>query len=339
MPAVRLRGILIPGILALLTGAASALAESAPPALSFPVDCDIGRTCALQKYVDHDAGEGYRDYRCGPLASDRHDGTDIRLNDIHAMERGVAVIAAADGIVVDTREGMPDVNVKLVGENAVTDRGLGNRVVIHHGDRWLTVYAHLRRDSVAVKKGDRVRKGQVLGQIGLSGLSEFPHLHFSVRHGPSVVDPFTGEAPHAGCDAGAAPLWTPETLARLAYVPSFIMGSGFATRPMASIALQYGLYDQDVLPRQHGRLYYGVFAAGLYPGDSYRFSLRDERGHILADSAGEVSRLRGVEFFVLPHETQSPLPPGRYDARFTLTRMQNGQQSTILEAARSVLLR
>lgn len=66
------------GILALLTVAANAIAEPAPPVLSFPVDCDIGRSCSLQKYVDHDSGHGYRDYRCGPLASNRHDGTDMR---------------------------------------------------------------------------------------------------------------------------------------------------------------------------------------------------------------------------------------------------------------------
>lgn len=338
MRVVRIPGIVIPGILALMTLAAEIAAEPGPPLLSFPVDCDIGQTCSLQKYVDHDAGDGYRDYRCGPLTSNSHDGTDIRLTDIRAMERGVAVIAAADGIVVDTRDGMPDVNVRLVGENAVTDRGLGNRVVIHHGDNWLTVYGHLRRDSVAVRKGDRVRTGQELGLVGMSGLSEFPHLHFSVRYGKTVVDPFTGAAPHKGCDAGAAPLWAPDSLARMTYVPTFIMYSGFATRPMASIALQYGLYDQKILPRRHGRLYFGVYAAGLYAGDSYTFSLHDGSGRQLADRSGQVSRPRGVEFFILPHETTSPLPAGRYDARFTLSRMQDGQSYTILEVARSVLL-
>ena len=269
-----MQAVRILGILALLIVAASPRAEAAPPVLSFPVDCEIGRVCSIQKYVDHDTTAGYRDYRCGPLSSDKHDGTDIRLPDVRAMERGVSVIAAADGTVVDTREGMPDVNVKLVGENAVTDRGLGNRVVISHGDSWLTVYAHLKRASLTVKKGDRVTKGQMLGQIGMSGLSEFPHLHFSVRHGNTVVDPFTSAEPHAGCGAGAAPLWAPETLARLSYIPSFIMHSGFATRSMARIALQYGLYDQEVLPRRHGHLYFGVFkmaAAGKWQKRPDRF--------------------------------------------------------------------
>src|SRR5690606_21465600 len=46
---------------------------------AWPVNCDVGRDCFIQQYVDHDAGDGYSDYRCGPLSYDTHKGTDIRI--------------------------------------------------------------------------------------------------------------------------------------------------------------------------------------------------------------------------------------------------------------------
>src|SRR3546814_12280892 len=69
--------------------------------------------------------------------------------------------------------------VKLVGADTVRDQGLGNAVVLDHGNGWRSYYGHMRRGSIAVKKGDRVQTGQALGLVGMSGLTEFPHLAFS----------------------------------------------------------------------------------------------------------------------------------------------------------------
>ena len=53
-------------LIAFTVGFGTALAqESAPPLLSFPVACEIGATCFVQNYVDHDSGPGAKDYRCG----------------------------------------------------------------------------------------------------------------------------------------------------------------------------------------------------------------------------------------------------------------------------------
>src|SRR3546814_1642781 len=82
--------------------------------------------------------------------------------------------------------------VKLVGADTVRDQGLGNAVVLDHGNGWRSYYGHMRRGSIAVKKGDRVQTGQALGLVGMSGLTEFPHLDFAIRRGSTVVDPFIG---------------------------------------------------------------------------------------------------------------------------------------------------
>jgi hypothetical protein len=107
-------------------------------------------------------------------------------------KRSDAIAAAADGVVVDVRDGMPDVSIRVGGREAVQGREAGNRVALFHGDGWLTQYSHLKQGSVAVRKGDRVQAGQRLGEIGLSGSTEFPHLEFLATYQDRVIDPFVG---------------------------------------------------------------------------------------------------------------------------------------------------
>ncbi len=64
----------------------------------------------------------------------------------------------------------------------------GNIVMISHGSGYVTYYAHL--DSFAVKEGDEVRKGDIIGYIGMTGNVTGPHLHFEVRLDGKLCDPF-----------------------------------------------------------------------------------------------------------------------------------------------------
>ncbi|MFI0349452.1 M23 family metallopeptidase [Actinomadura sp. 9N407] len=61
---------------------------------------------------------------------------------------------------------------------------LGNHVILDLGDGVYAVFAHLRRGSLRVAKGDRVRAGDLLGEVGNSGNSSEPHLHFHLMDGP-----------------------------------------------------------------------------------------------------------------------------------------------------------
>ena len=65
--------------------------------------------------------------------------------------------------------------------------GFGNVVMIDHGARLITVYAHLSR--VIVELEQRVSKGQVIGYMGSTGTSTGTHLHFEVRYRGVPVDP------------------------------------------------------------------------------------------------------------------------------------------------------
>ena len=117
-----------------LVAAAAARAEA--PKLELPVDCEFARDCMIQKFFDHDPGSDYRDYACGTLASDGHQGTDFRVPDLPAMRRGVAVVAAASGTVKWIPDGMQDIDVREIGSATLEGRSAGNAVVVAHGDGW-----------------------------------------------------------------------------------------------------------------------------------------------------------------------------------------------------------
>ena len=133
---------------------------------------------------------------------------------------GAEVIAAEAGIVRDVRDGVPDhAPMAPVPPPAAptATATYGNYVIVDIGSGRFVHYAHLQRNSVSVKAGQRVRRGQILGRLGNSGNTNAPHLHFMVTDAdafedseglPFVVDEFemlgetTAESAVAGEPAG-----------------------------------------------------------------------------------------------------------------------------------------
>lgn len=225
---MRLTLLATAAIAAALASRGAPQAQAEPPKLAFPVACEIGKTCEIQHYVDRDSGPGALDYRCGHRTYDTHDGIDIRILDMAAQRAGVDVLAAAPGRVVAIRDGVADISVHAPGAPSVAGRMCGNRVAVNLGDRWLVDYCHLAKGSLKVKVGDRVTVGQPLAHIGLSGNTEFPHLHISVRHNDLVIDPFASSVA-TGCAAGRGSLWTAEAADKMPYKHGAVLGSGFST--------------------------------------------------------------------------------------------------------------
>ncbi|WP_266158293.1 M23 family metallopeptidase [Dyella silvatica] len=98
---------------------------------------------------------------------------------------GADVLAVADGVVRNTRDGEAE-HQPLTGQpepTSLTAHGLfGNYVVLEIKPGVFASYAHLQRGSVKVKPGDHVHRGQVVGQLGQSGNSAAPHLHFQLSN-------------------------------------------------------------------------------------------------------------------------------------------------------------
>ena len=214
--------------------------QAAAPRLAFPLDCKIGVSCEIQSYMDRDPGPGVRDYRCGRRTYEGHGGVDIRIPDMAAQRRGVDVLAAAPGRVARLRDGVADISIRAPGAPSTKDAECGNGVVIDHGGGWETQYCHLARGSVKVKVGDQVVAGQPIAKVGLSGQTEFPHLHLTVRKGAEKVDPFAPAADAgAGCKAQAG-LWTPAAAKAMSYKAAAVLNAGFAAAPVTMEALEAG---------------------------------------------------------------------------------------------------
>lgn len=94
-----------------------------------------------------------------------------------------------DGINIAGGRGDP---VRAVADGTVTYagneiRGFGNLLLVRHADGWISAYAHNER--VLVRKGERVRKGQVVSRVGSTGNVGAPQLHFELRRNNRLVDP------------------------------------------------------------------------------------------------------------------------------------------------------
>jgi murein DD-endopeptidase MepM/ murein hydrolase activator NlpD len=119
----------------------------------------------------------------GPAAGGTHnDGVNI------AAPVGTPVGAADDGLVA------------YAGNEL---RGFGNLVLLKHAGGWMTAYAHCA--SIAVKKGEKVRRGQTIARVGETGTVNEPQLHFELRRGSRALDPTGYLAPLPSAQGGHAP--------------------------------------------------------------------------------------------------------------------------------------
>ncbi len=107
-----------------------------------------------------------------------HSGIDF------AAPTGTPIQAAGDGVVVDA---------KWWG-------GYGRWVRIAHNKDWETGYGHM--SSIAVRPGQVVHQGDIIGYVGTTGRSTGPHLHFEVWHDHAAVDPKGAKVPQANMLAG-----------------------------------------------------------------------------------------------------------------------------------------
>ena len=209
-----------------------------------------------------------------------------------ALRNGVAVLAAASGRVRAVRDGMPDVSVRTAGTAAVAGKEAGNSVVIAHGESWEVQYSHLRKGSVLVRAGDTVKAGQKLGVVGLSGHTEFPHLHFEVRHLGKAVDPFVGPEAGERCRLGEQPLWERPALDVLAYSATGVLGAGIAgKRP----SLDAGHLDEERTSSFSFESAAAVFWVQIYgaqSNDLEELKLTGPDGSVLAERHERISRNR-----------------------------------------------
>jgi len=291
---------------------------------SLPVDCDVGRNCVIQQYVDHDSSAKARDYQCGTLTYDGHTGTDFRLPNLAARFAGVNVLAAAEGQVLRTRDGMPDISLSSGEMSSVADRECGNGVVILHDEGWETQYCHLAQGSVLVKPGDRVTAGRPIGRVGLSGKTQFPHLHFTVRHQGQIVDPFAFGMTEGTCGGGTS-LWSSAVRNLLTYEARTVLNTGFTDGPVTMEQVEAGAAELSTPGPRAAALVAFIRAIGLKAGDVQRLSLVGPDKQVIADRTEKpLDRDKAqVLLFVGKKRPPGGWPAGGYEATYSVSR--NGQ--------------
>jgi len=88
-----------------------------------------------------------------------HNGTDF------AAPSGTPIKASSDG------------KIKFVG----TQKGYGNTIIVEHKGRYSTLYAHMRGFAKGLSKGQKIRQGDIIGYVGMTGWATGPHLHYEIR--------------------------------------------------------------------------------------------------------------------------------------------------------------
>ena len=225
-----------------------------------------------------DPGPGAEDFTCGPSTYDSHKGTDFGLPSFAAMRAGVAVLAAAPGVVRATRDGMPDLGLHGTPADVLAGKDCGNGVMIVHGDGWQTQYCHLMEGSVAVGEGDRVVMGTAIGQVGLSGVTEFPHVHLAVRKDGTEIDPFETDGRRVcGADDGPGDdLW----LDPPGYQPGGVVAAGVFDAVPDYDAVKDGSAHLAALPSVAPALVGWVLVHGGRKGDVVEITLTAPDGRI-----------------------------------------------------------
>lgn len=248
--------------------------------LDIPIDCDLGSECFIQQYVDHDPSEQAMNFQCATLSYDTHQGTDFALRSLNAMRQGVDVLSAAPGVVRGTRDGMEDRTYSADDAARIGGRDCGNGVVIDHGDGWTTQYCHLKQGSVQVRTGDQVSAGSVLGQVGLSGRTQFPHLHLTVRKDNDIVDPFDPDGSITCGEPSDTTLWdTPPT-----YQPGGVIDVAFADHVPDYDAIKNGTAASSRLPHDAPALVVFGYAFGSQAGDRMQLRIDGPEGTVINET-------------------------------------------------------
>lgn len=301
----------------------------APPGGGFrlPVDCQLNEDCWIANYFDVVAGPAEADFRCSSRTYDGHDGVDIAVRDRKAMERGVAVLSGAPGVVAFTRDGEVDGAFAREGPQATRGLDCGNAVVVDYGGGWNAQFCHLRRGSLRVRTGERVDSSTVLGLVGMSGKAAFPHLHWMIRRDRTNLDPFTGRPAAGACAAaaGARPLWHPG--AGIAYEPFNLYAAGFAASQPSPADIIDDAEGPAELPRDSRAI--GLWAAifGVRMGDRVTLEILDPAGATILRQGYTAARTQAqqVPYLARRRADSAVWPPGRYRGRVTIERPIDGR--------------
>lgn len=286
-------------------------AHEKPFHIDLPLKCAFGKECFIQNYVDahrESNPSDPKDYKCGSLVYSGHKGTDFRIKTLQDMKKGVDILAVADGNIKAIRNDMKE--GLSIDSQDVKGRECGNGLVIDHGNGWETQYCHMQEGSVKLTVGSSVKKGEVLGQVGMSGQTQFPHVHLSIRKDGAIVDPFIGVVDKTTqCGKELKSLWSPAAQAQvIPYQSSGVLGGGFTSQFPSQETIMEGQHLNDSLTSSVNQLIFWVYLFGIQKGDEEEFILTDPDDKIILKKRMPAAKANKATWlsFVGKKNTKSP---------------------------------
>jgi hypothetical protein len=179
--------------------------------------------------------------------------------------------------------------------------------------------------SIVVVPGQLVKAGTPLGEVGLSGETEFPHLHITVRHNGATVDPFAYDEPPNACSGGRS-LWDTKLSEALAYNDREILNFGFSEITPTMETIESGMVHQQTPGSRSNELVAYVRAIGLRKGDQQVLSVTYPDGGLLAEYKLPALESDKAQFFAIAGQRRKDKnwPAGTYASTFRVTN--NGKQ-------------
>lgn len=292
------------------------------PEFIMPIDCELNKDCWITNYVDMNPDENKaEDFRCGPRTYEGHKGTDFAVRSRAEMRDGVNVLAARAGTIERLRDGENDTvksNEELENIKELR-KECGNGVFIDHGAAIKTVYCHLKQGSIKVAVGDKVEAGDIIGQVGQSGLAEFPHVHFGIIWENGLMDPFTGLTNQHGCGGQKQNLW--KNSEELLYTPASIYDGGFRTSAPDFKAIEDGESNPDIIRAESEAFVFWSAFFGVRTDDKINLRISDEKGRVFVTQDITQPKDRARQYYFTGRRLNGKtLPAGIYKGVATLER-------------------
>ncbi len=247
--------------------------------LTIPVKCTLGKDCWISNLPEHSKNNNLGfDYHCNKKTYSSHSGTDFAIQDMKAMKDGVDVISPIDGRITRLRDGVDDINVKKLGLENLEGKDCGNAVAIARGD-YEYLLCHMKEFSLVVQQGQEVKRGQKIGQIGLSGRTEYPHLHITARKKDidgnwNWFDPFYNK----GTECGATPdsMWLEaDALEKAAIKSGIVYNYGFSYNVPTAEKIATGDFREIKFTENPNMIIGWVEIFSTNPGDQLLIRLHD----------------------------------------------------------------
>lgn len=331
-------------ILALLLVNSTAAGAQNTLKFGLPIACTPEIDCWILNYVDLAGDKGVvKDPACQSRSYDDHKGTDIAIRSKAVMDQGVKVLASQDGTIERVRNGEPDrfPTAEDLEQIKKDRKECGNAVLIDHGNGWKTLYCHLKKDSLSVKVGDNVKKGDPIGEVGLSGFTEFPHVHFGIMNNNKILDPFTGLDTTQGCPSLSnktnESLW--DMPVTMAYTRTSIYDAGFWSDVPVLAKIDLGENTASSLTTQTEALTFWMVFFGAIEGDAINMSILDPSGQVFAEKSITQDKTRARQFYFIGKKTgSSALMPGKYTGFAKLTRMGEEGKEEVFQIEREIII-